>query len=163
MSFWLPATCAAPSTPLTLVILTHTMVLQAIRRTIWILTAGNNDPPPADPSARPQANQDGPARAWRPEGAANTTHRNSNVAAIAPRAPVRSVDRITVTSNSYGVGHFHDGEGSSPSEPARNRMRRFGRKCRKRCKDCARCRRLRASAKSRPVVTVRFLARRIRF
>ena len=75
MSFWLPPTCAAPITPLTLMILTHTMVLQAIRRTIWILTAGNNDPPPADPSARPQANQDGPARAWRPEGAANTTHR----------------------------------------------------------------------------------------
>ena len=125
--------------------------------------SGNNDPPPADPSARPQANQDGPARAWRPEGAANTTHRNSNVAAIAPRAPVRSVDRITVTSNSYGVGHFHDGEGSSPSEPARNRMRRFGRKCRKRCKDCARCRRLRASAKSRPVATVSFLPRRSRF
>ena len=37
--------------------------------------SGNNDPPPADPSAQPKANQDGPARAWRPEGAANTTHR----------------------------------------------------------------------------------------
>jgi len=67
--------------------------------------SGNHDPLPADPSARPQANQNGPTRAWRPEGAANTTHRNSNVAALAPRAPVRSVDRITVTSNSYGVGH----------------------------------------------------------
>jgi len=68
----------------------------------------NNDPPPADPSRRPQANQNGPARPGRPPvpgGAANTTYANSNVAAIAPRSPVRSVDGITVTSSRYGVGH----------------------------------------------------------
>jgi hypothetical protein len=66
---------------------------------------GNDYPPPADPSARPKANQNGPARPPVPGVVANTTYANSNIAAIAPRAPILSVDRITVTPNSYRVGH----------------------------------------------------------
>jgi hypothetical protein len=66
---------------------------------------GNDDPAPADPSARPQANQNGPAGSWRPAvpgGAASANYASSNVAAI---APVRAVERITVTPSSYRVGH----------------------------------------------------------
>jgi hypothetical protein len=65
---------------------------------------GNDDPPLADPNARPQPNQNGPATSWRPPvpgGAANANYANSNVAAVAPRGPVLSVDRMSVTPSSY--------------------------------------------------------------
>jgi hypothetical protein len=61
---------------------------------------GNDDPPPADPNSRPQPNQNGPARSWRPPvpgGGANPNYGNSDVAAAAPRAPVLSVDRMSAT------------------------------------------------------------------
>jgi hypothetical protein len=66
----------------------------------------NDDAPPADTNARPQPNQDGPARSWRPPvpgGAANANYANSNVAAVAPRGPVLSVDRMSLTPSSYRV------------------------------------------------------------
>jgi len=65
---------------------------------------GNDDPPLTDPSARPQANQNGPAKSWRPPvpaGAANANDTNSNVAAFAPRGPVLSVDKMSVTPSNY--------------------------------------------------------------
>jgi hypothetical protein len=63
-----------------------------------------DDPPPADPNARPQPNQNGPARSWRPQapgGAAYANYAHSNVVAVAPRGAVLSVDRISVTPSSY--------------------------------------------------------------
>jgi hypothetical protein len=65
---------------------------------------GNDKPPTADPNARPQANQNGPARSWRPPGpggAANTNYTNSNVATAGPRGPVPSLDTTSVTPISY--------------------------------------------------------------
>ena len=53
---------------------------------------------------RPEPNQNGPTRSWGPSapgGTANANHANSNVAAVAPRRPVVSVDRIGVTPSSY--------------------------------------------------------------
>ena len=87
----------------TLIILTRTTILQTIRRAIRIRDDGNDDPPLADPNARPQPNQNGPARSWRspvPGGAANANYANSNVAAATPRGPVLSVDRMSVTPSS---------------------------------------------------------------
>jgi hypothetical protein len=65
---------------------------------------GNDDPPPADPNARPQPKQYGPPRSWQPPvpgGALNANYANSNVAPVAERGPVLSVDRISVTPSSY--------------------------------------------------------------
>jgi hypothetical protein len=65
---------------------------------------GNDKPSTADPNARPQANQNGPARSWRPPGpggAANTNYTNSNVATAGPRGPVPSLDTTSVTPISY--------------------------------------------------------------
>jgi len=65
---------------------------------------GNDDPPPADPNARPLPNQNGPARPWRPPvpgGGANPNYGSSNAGAVASRGPVLSVDRMSVTASSY--------------------------------------------------------------
>jgi hypothetical protein len=65
---------------------------------------GNDDPPPADPNARPQPNRNGAARSSRPPlpgGGANANYANSNVAAVVPRGPVLSVDRMSLTPSSY--------------------------------------------------------------
>jgi hypothetical protein len=73
---------------------------------------GNDDPPPADANARPLPNQNGPARPWRPPvpgGGANPNFSNSNAAAVAPRGPVLSVDRMSGTPNSFRAA------GSSPA------------------------------------------------
>jgi hypothetical protein len=64
---------------------------------------GNDDPPPADPNARPRPNQNGPARSWRPPvpgGGASANYGNSNAAAVAPRGPVVSVDRMNAAPSS---------------------------------------------------------------
>jgi hypothetical protein len=61
-----------------------------------------NGNPPANPGTRPLPNQNGPAKSWRPPvpgGAPNTSYTNS--AAAAPREPVLSVDRMSVTASSY--------------------------------------------------------------
>jgi len=65
---------------------------------------GNGNPPPANPSTLPLPNQNGPARSWRPPvpgGAPNTSYTNSAAAAVAPREPVLSVDRMSATPSSY--------------------------------------------------------------
>lgn len=65
---------------------------------------GNRDPRTADPNARPQAYQNGPARSWRPpvqERAANTNSANSNVATAGLRQPALSRDTTSVTQSSY--------------------------------------------------------------
>jgi hypothetical protein len=65
---------------------------------------GDNDPPPANPNARPEPHQKVPIKSWGPpsEGeAANANYANSNVAALAPRRPVVSVDWMGVTPSSY--------------------------------------------------------------
>jgi len=65
---------------------------------------GNDDPRTADPNAPPPANQNGPARSWRPPapgGAANTNYTNSNVATVGLRAPASSVNTTSVTPSSY--------------------------------------------------------------
>jgi hypothetical protein len=65
---------------------------------------GDDDPRPADPNARPQPNQNGPARSWGPStpgDAANANYPNGIVVVVAPRRPVVSVDRIGVTLSSY--------------------------------------------------------------
>jgi|HubBroStandDraft_1064217.scaffolds.fasta_scaffold10850_3 hypothetical protein len=69
---------------------------------------GNDDPTPADPDTRPRPNQNGPARSWRPPvpgGAANLNYANSNVAAVAPRGPVLSVDGMSGAPSSYRAAH----------------------------------------------------------
>ncbi|HSY98448.1 MAG TPA: hypothetical protein VK788_03050 [Terriglobales bacterium] len=63
---------------------------------------GNDDP--SNPNARPQPNQNGPARSWRPPvpgGGADPNYPNNGAAAAAPRGPVLSVDRMSVTPASY--------------------------------------------------------------
>ena len=65
---------------------------------------GDDDPPPADPNAPPEPKQKVPIKSWGPPSpgdAANANYANSNVAALAPRRPVVSVDRIGVTPSSY--------------------------------------------------------------
>jgi hypothetical protein len=69
---------------------------------------GNDDPTPTDPSTRPQPNQNGPARSWRPPvpgGAASANYANSNVAAVPPRGSVLSVDSMSETPSSYRAAH----------------------------------------------------------
>ncbi len=81
---------------------------------------GSDDPPPADPNARPLPNQNGPARSWRPPvpgGATNPNHTNSNVAAAVPSGPVQSVDRMSATGGYRAPGstpaHFTAGRAST--------------------------------------------------
>jgi hypothetical protein len=65
---------------------------------------GDDDPPPADPNAPPEPKQKVPIKSWGPPSpgdATNANYANSNVAALAPRRPVVSVDRIGVTPSSY--------------------------------------------------------------
>jgi hypothetical protein len=65
---------------------------------------GNDDPRTTDPNPRPQANQNGPTRSWRPPGpggATNTNYANSNVATVGLRGPVLSPDTTSVTQSSY--------------------------------------------------------------
>jgi hypothetical protein len=65
---------------------------------------GDDDPPPADPNAQPQPNQNAPVKSWGPPSpgdAVNANYANSNVAALAPRRPVVSVDRMGVTPSTY--------------------------------------------------------------
>jgi hypothetical protein len=79
---------------------------------------GNDDPPPADPNARPLPNQNGPARSWRPPvpgGGANPNYPNNSAAAAQSRGPVISVDRMSVTPSSYRAA------GSIPAHYTTNR------------------------------------------
>jgi len=68
---------------------------------------GNDDPrttDPNDPNARPEANQTGPARSWRPPGpggATTTNYANSNLATAGLRGPVPSLDATSMTPISY--------------------------------------------------------------
>jgi hypothetical protein len=66
---------------------------------------GDDDPPPAGPNAPPEPNQKVPIKSWGlpspGEDTANANYANSNVAALAPRRPVISVDRIGVTPSSF--------------------------------------------------------------
>src|ERR1700687_4393914 len=65
---------------------------------------GNGDPRTADPNARPQASQNGPARSWRPAvpgGASNTHYATRHVATVGPRGPALSVDTASMTLSSY--------------------------------------------------------------
>jgi hypothetical protein len=62
---------------------------------------GNDDPSPADPNTRPQPNQNGPARSWRPPVPGAAANANSNLVAVAPRGPVLSVDRMSGTPSGY--------------------------------------------------------------
>jgi len=66
---------------------------------------GDADPPPADPNAPPDPNQKVPIKPWGSsspgEDAANANYANGNVAALGPRRPIVSVDRIGVTPSSY--------------------------------------------------------------
>ena len=65
---------------------------------------GNGDPGTADPNARPQANQNGPAGSWRPPvqgGPAYTSSANSNVATAGLREPALSRDTTSVTPSIY--------------------------------------------------------------
>ena len=66
---------------------------------------GDDDPPPTDPNTRSQPNQKVPIKSWGSpspgEDVANANYATSNVAALAPRRPVVSVDRIGVTPSSY--------------------------------------------------------------
>src|SRR5580704_6773754 len=62
---------------------------------------GDDNPPPADPNARPQPNQSGPARAWRPPvpgGAPNPSYTNGDASS---RGPVLSTDRMSATPSGY--------------------------------------------------------------
>ena len=83
---------------------------------------GDDDPPPADPRVRPQPNQNGPARSWRPPvpvGGANANYANSDVAAVAPRRPVVSVDSLSGTGSGYRAASAmpeHSSKGATTTE-----------------------------------------------
>ena len=66
---------------------------------------GDDDPPMTDPNTRSQPNQKVPIKSWGSpspgEDVANANYATSNVAPLAPRRPVVSVDRIGVTPSSY--------------------------------------------------------------
>jgi len=83
---------------------------------------GDDNPPPADPKVRPQPNQNGPARSWRPPvpgGGANANYANSDVATVAPRRPVVSVDNLSATGSGYraaGSIPAHSSKGVTTTE-----------------------------------------------
>jgi hypothetical protein len=60
-----------------------------------------------------------------PGGASNANYENSDVASFAPRAPVRSVDRVRVTPSSYRVAAFTPERATTQSDtPLRPEMQR---------------------------------------
>jgi len=62
---------------------------------------GNDNPPPADPNARPQPNQNGPARYGTPPAQGDILSTDYINTAAAPRGQVLSVDRMSVTPSGY--------------------------------------------------------------
>jgi len=62
---------------------------------------GNDNPPPTDPNARPQPNQNGPARYGTPPSQGDILSTDYRNTATAPRGQVLSVDRMTVTPSGY--------------------------------------------------------------
>ena len=64
---------------------------------------GNDDPPAPNPSPKSGSN---PAKPWRPPvSTPNTNYTTTNVAALTPRDPFLSTDRITITPSNYQVAH----------------------------------------------------------
>jgi hypothetical protein len=82
---------------------------------------GNDDPPP--PNSSPQSGSY-PGKSWRPPlSTPNINDATSNVAALAPRPPILSVDRITATPSNYRVAHSKTQQNLKLRPEVQNAMR----------------------------------------